>query len=161
LAALSRPDLAGIEGGTLSWVAWSRDGQRMLAGGKHLSELGCPVFAWDASGSGERMVLPATRNTVTGIVPLPGEDVLISTFDPWLARLAPDGTRRWSHDSPMADFRNRADQFSASADGARVGFSFQAYGRSAARFDVINRRLSIAESPDERLEGPRPKWSAN
>jgi WD40 repeat protein len=155
LMVLPRPDLSGVEGGTLSWVTWSRDGQRLFAGGKHLSAIGCPVFAWDTSGSSERHALPATSNTVTGLIPLPDGDLLVSTFDPWFARLAPDGTRRWMHGPPNVDFRNRADQFSVSNDGNCVGFGFEAYNKSTACFEVNNRRLRLAESQDDSLEVPR------
>jgi hypothetical protein len=47
----------------------------------------------------------AGASTVTGLVPLAGGDLLVASQDPWLGRLAPDGTPRWRHGPPAPDFR--------------------------------------------------------
>jgi hypothetical protein len=75
------------------------------------------------------------------LVSLPSGDVLVASQDPWLGRLAPDGTKRWLHGPPAADFRNQESGLPVSADGARVGFGFQAFGGSPARFNLTSRTL--------------------
>ena len=152
LEALPGLNLTGIAGGTLSWVAWSRDGETVFAGGKYQSAAGCPVFAWSVNGQNARVSLPATRNTVTDLVTLPGGDVLVTAFDPWLARLAPDGARRWEHGPPTADFRKQLDRFAVSHDGTRVGF--EGFGKSPVCFDVAERRVTPVPVADNLLAGP-------
>jgi WD40 repeat protein len=148
LAPLPRPDLRGIKNGDLAAVAWSRDGATLFAAGRYVPADGRRVLAWDGGGRGVRNALPAGLNTVAGLVPLPGGDLLIASQDPWLGRLAPDGTSRWRYGPPAADFRNQEDRLSVSNDGARVGFGFHQFGASPARIDLATRSLALAPAAD-------------
>jgi len=143
-----RPGLDGIGNGDLGSVAWSRNGDTLFASGMFHSGTGCPVFAWNEGGAGARRTLSAGDTTVRGLVPLPGGDLLVAAADPWLARLGPDGTPRWIHGPPQADFRDQFGQLSVSDDGTRAGFGFEPFGKSPARFDVAERRLVLAPGAD-------------
>ena len=65
------------------------------------------------------------------LVPLPDGDLLVAAADPWLARLQADGSARWVHGPPQADFRDQYDTFAVSSDGLRVDFGFQQFGEGA------------------------------
>jgi WD40 repeat protein len=155
LASLQQPDLAGISNGELSKVAGSRDGTTLFAAGRYGSAGNRLVLAWEAGGAGARRALPAGLNTVMSLVPLPDGDLLVASTDPWLARLAPDGTPRWRHGPPAADFRNQRDRLSASADGTSIGFGFQVFGKIPARFDLATRTLTAAPPTAAVLAVPR------
>jgi WD40 repeat protein len=156
LAPLPRPDLAGIDNGNLLTVAWSSDGATLFAGGTYEDPDSIrPVLAWAGGGTGARRLLTAGLNTVFGLAPLPAGDLLVSSADPWLARLAPDGTPRWLLGPPAVNFRSQFDSFSVSNDGSRVGFGFQPRGASPARFDLATRSLVLAPADNAGMAVPR------
>jgi hypothetical protein len=147
LARLPPPDLEGISNGFLLSVAWSRDGATLFAAGNYRAA--GSVLAWAGEGAGTRRDFPAGQNTVVSLVPLPGGDLLVASQDPWLGRLAPDGTLRWMHGPPGAEFWDQFDRLSVSNDGTRIGFAFQALGASPARFDLAARTLIAGSSASE------------
>jgi WD40 repeat protein len=153
---MTGPDLAGVDNGNLSEVAWSHDGATLFAAGTYGTPSSTPVLVWAGGGTGARRALPAGSDTVMGLVPLPGGDLLVASADPWLARLAPDGAPRWRHGPPVADFRDQFDSLSVSYDGSRVGFGFQQFGASPARFDLATRSLVVAPAADTGMAVPRP-----
>jgi WD40 repeat protein len=157
LAAHGRPDLDGIEldNGSLSQVAWSPDGQTLFAAGLYWSGSDRPVLAWDRAGAGERRALPAGRDGVMSLVPLPDGSLLVASSDPWFARLDPEGTPRWQHRPPPADFSEQFDTFSVSGDGIRIGFGFEAYGKTPASFDLAERKLALGPVADATMAVPR------
>jgi WD40 repeat protein len=119
LAPLPRPNLDGIDGGSLAQVAWSRDGRTLFAAGRYQASRGRRVVvAWGESGTGARRALLAGQDVVTGLAALPDGDLLVAGADPWLARMRPDGTIRWAHASPGADFRGQTHSLSVSDDGS-------------------------------------------
>ena len=115
-----------------------------------------PCLPGTAAARARDALLPAGLNTVMSLVPLPGGDLLVASADPWLARLAPDGTPRWRHGPPAADFRDQFDRLSVSADGTRIGFGFQAFGKSPARFDLATRTLTAGARHRRRAGRPAP-----
>jgi WD40 repeat protein/uncharacterized caspase-like protein len=153
LVPLPQPNLESFSlTSNISRVAWSRNGATLSAGGESSATDGSRVLAWPRGDA--RYVLPAGLNTVSGLVPLPGGDLLVATADPWLSRLAPDGTLRWQHGS-SANFRQQYDRLSVSDDGARVDFGFQRFGVSPARFDLATRTLVQTPAADSRMAVPR------
>jgi WD40 repeat protein len=139
------------QNGNLSKVAWSRNGQMLFAAGRYWQSSSHPVLAWDGIGAGAPRILPAGTNTVMSLIPLPNDDLLVAAQDPWLARLRPNGVARWMHGPPGVDLRAPHGTFSVSDDGTRVGFGFEDFGRSPARFDVATRVLTTTPEPDDRM----------
>jgi WD40 repeat protein len=154
IAPLPRPDLDGLDKGKLGVVAWSRDGMTLFAAGSYGPVDSSPVLAWAGGGAGARRAVMAGANTVMGLVPLPGGNLLVASGDPWLGRLAPDGTPRWRHGPPAADLRNEEKRFSVSADGERIGFYFYPSGKSPAHFDLTSRALIAGSATDAGMEVP-------
>jgi WD40 repeat protein len=156
LALLPRPDLHGIDNGNLHVVAWSRDGMTLFAAGRFRDTVDSyPVLAWAGGGAGARRMLMAGADTVMSPVPLPGGDLLVASTDPWLGRLALDGTSRWRHGPAAADLRNERNRFSVSADGGRIGFYFDPLGNSPAHFDLTKRVLTAGSGLDAGMKVPR------
>jgi len=157
LAPLPRPDLDGLDNsGDLSKVAWSRDGMTLFAAGRYERVDSTPVLAWAGGGAGARRALAAGLSTVMSLVPLPGGDLLVASQDPWLGRLAPDGTPRWRHGAPEADLRYETEHLSVSADGAHIGFHFDLSDKSPAHFDLTSRVRPSAETVPKTEHGKSP-----
>ena len=149
--ASHRADIAGLVGGSLSQVGWTRDGA-LIAGGAHWAEkFGSPIFRWARLGQGKRVMLGAADGTVTGLVPLPDGGFVYVTADPAFGRYAggaggiPD--RVLDRRSPVADFRGQLDRVRLSADGERLAFGLEKGGGSPAWFDVNARRLGLERAP--------------
>lgn len=92
----SGPNLSGVERFLFSEVAWSRDGETLLAGGfgSELGPIFNGIFTWSDAGTGPRRFLTSVGDTVMALVPLPGNDLLVASGS-GLFRLGPDGGRRW------------------------------------------------------------------
>ena len=151
---LSAPDLrrvgaanvAGLSGGSLSQVAWSRDGA-LLAGGSHWSAAtGSPVFRWADRGWNKRTILPAADETVMGIVPLAEGGFAYVTADPSFGQYDAQLNRVLNRPPDVADLRGQIESFRVSEDGARVAFGLEKGGGKPALFDAGARRL-IAHLP--------------
>jgi len=154
LAALSGPDVTGVEGlKGLPAVAWSRDGEQLLAGGWYFRPPG-PVLTWGQGGTGPRRSLAEANSTVENLVALPNGDILVAD-QTGLSRLGPAGTRRWSKKEQIADFRGEADRMTVSSDGLRIGFGYEFGGGSPARFDMATRALLLGPGADEGMAVPK------
>jgi WD40 repeat protein len=145
LAPLPGPNVDGLRNGSLSIVSWSKDGKTLYAGGRYDDGLGSPVLAWGNAGRGERRNLPAGSDTVSGLAALPDGALLAAAQDPFLALLEPDGSPRWTHTAPTADFRAQDDTLAVSADGTIVDFGSEVWGKSPLRFDL--RAVKLRRDP--------------
>jgi hypothetical protein len=145
LASLPSPTLDGLNNGSLSNVAFSRDGKTLYAGGFYYDGHGAPVLAWANAGRGGRRVLPAGSNTIMSLMALPDGGLLVATQDPLVEVLQPNDKPRWVNPSPIADMRNQFDKLAVSADGTIVDFGFEQGGKSPLRFDL--RALKLSRDP--------------
>ena len=59
------------------------------------------------AGLGERRSCWSGDNTIMDLAALPDGGLLVAAQDPFLAVLEADGSVRWSHSSPHADFRGQ------------------------------------------------------
>jgi WD40 repeat protein len=145
---------AGLNNFDLSVVAWAADGT-LFASGRFNPEVRRPVWTWTAEGRGERRSLPAGRNSVTGLKPLAGGDLLVVGADPFVARLTPQGRFVWSQESPSAEFRGQEQFLAVSGDGGVIDFGYTFNGNEPARFDLSRLTLTANPSPDDRTAQPR------
>ncbi len=141
LAYRFSPDTHGLDNGDVSTVAWS--GSRLLAGGKYNDGAKGLVMTWDKHGRGRWTAMPAANNTVMGILPTAGGELLVGTGDPALMRLDPKGSLQWFHGPDKADFRGQLGDNSIrlSTDGGRVYFGYKVWGKSPAGFDLLSLAL--------------------
>ncbi|MBL8483041.1 MAG: caspase family protein [Rhodocyclaceae bacterium] len=146
LQALWQPDASGLDSGSLDSVAWSADGQRIVAGGKRASGGGYPVRVWPQGGRGSAQDVPLAGNTVMGLAALPDGSILAGSADPTWAVVDARGTVRVPGRAPVADFRSNFQGFAASRDAREVQFSYAAFGAEPFRFDLANRRLAAGSN---------------
>ena len=154
LEALPGPDTGGIDNGDLSCVAWSVDGATLFASGKYSVNGIHPVIAWGDGGRGARRAFPAGQDTVMGLTPLPGGDLLVASHDPLLGVIRSDGTLRWTLPPLQMDPRAQKRTLSASTDGAVVDFGLKFGGKNRVRFDVS--ALSLSHNPPDDGRTRRP-----
>jgi WD40 repeat protein/uncharacterized caspase-like protein len=142
LAHRYSPDTRGMDNGDLSQVAWS--GSRLLAGGKYNDGSKGLVIAWAKLGRGRRTSIPAANDTVMGILPTAGEELLVGTGDPALMRLDPKGSLQWFHGPDKADFRGQIGDKSIrlSVSGNRVCFGAKVRGKCPVGFDLLSLDLN-------------------
>jgi hypothetical protein len=155
LVSLPGPDLEGLSGGSLPVVTWSKDGATLYAGGGYWDGNGSPVLAWTHAGHGARRALPASRFFVAGLAALPDGGLFVAAQDPFVELLAPDGTPRWIHSAPFANFLGQADRLAVSTDGTLVDFGFEFRGGSPLRFDLRTLKLSADPPADQQTIPPK------
>jgi len=142
-------DVTGLAGGSLSQVAWTRDGA-LLAGGAHWADAaGSPIFRWAQVGRSKRAMLAAADGTVTGIIPLGDGGFVYVAADPAFGRYSAGLARVLDRRSDIADFRGQLGGLRFSADGAQVAFGLEKGGGKPAWFDVDARRLAVEGAPRE------------
>ena len=147
------PSVAGIVGGGLSAVAWTRDGRELLAAGTwrrtdHLNGL----RRWKEHGTGATSDESIASNSIVGIRALPDGRVVYASAEPswgWLDSTSPGYTKH-SFDSALADFRNARNTFRLSRDGGAIAFPLHSNGGlgDAAGFDVVQLQWT----------SPQPQW---
>ena len=144
----------GLDNGSLDSVAWSADGERLLAGGSYDDDNGSPVLAWDQGGRGARSLWPAADNTIMDLKPLPTGELAVATGDPALLVLEATGARRLALAAGMADMRDTlGDDFRLSHDGSRVAFGLGLGGEAPVWFDIDQRRLQRGPAPADDAPG--------
>jgi WD40 repeat protein len=121
LASLASPNTDGIDNGDLSKVGWSADGGILFAGGRYYRRDGIrPVVGWTDAGAGRRRGMPASKNTIMTLAPLPNGDLLVAAGDPYVAVHHLDGGVGWSQTREQADLRDQDSTpavFKRRADG--------------------------------------------
>jgi hypothetical protein len=149
LRRVAAPDVSDLAGGSLSQVAWTRDGA-LIAGGAHWSEAtGSPIFHWAESGRSKRVRLAAADGTVMGLVPLPDGAFVYVAADPAIGAYGAGLERVLDRRSNTADFRGQLGRLRLSADGERIAFGLQKGGGNPAWFDAEARRLAAETAPRE------------
>ena len=148
LQPLFAPDADGLKGEGLLAVAWAANdhgGVALLAGGYARSGPANVIRRWDDFGFGPATDLPASRDTILDIRPVPGGGAVFSAEDPGWGRIAPDGNIASRPVPPMADLRPAREQrLAVSADGTVV--EFDAAGGKIARITTQDDALAIART---------------
>jgi len=160
LHALYAPDASGITSGkSLSRVAWSNDGRFLFAGGEYQRQFGAggtwqsPVRRWEAGGQGAATdLLGGATDGITGLAPLPDGSLVISSADPAVGLLGPDGRQKWLVGPSNGDFRG--GYLRLSQDGSKIGFGYKQFGADPATFSLADRSLILSWA-DASLSLPR------
>lgn len=152
LQPLFAPDADGLKGEGLLAVAWAANdhgGVALLAGGYARSGPANVIRRWDDFGFGPATDLPASRDTILDIRPVPGGGAVFSAEDPGWGRIAPDGNIASRPVPPMADLRPAREQrLAVSADGTVVEF---ATASGVQRFDAAGGKIARITTQDDAL----------
>lgn len=149
LRRVAAPDVSELAGGTLSQVAWTRDGALLAAGAYWSEATGSPIFRWADAGRAKRVRLAAADGTIMGLVPLPDGGFVYVAADPAIGMYDPGLDRVLDRRSNTADFRGQLERLRLSADGERIAFGLQKGGGNPAWFDIAARRLALEAVPRE------------
>lgn len=147
LAEVAQPSTVGVDNGNLMSVAWSADGRYLLAGGRWNLAGKSPVRRWRVGEWLRYEDLPLTNSTIMDLVALSGGSVLFAAGDPAWGVIDAAFKVQQRHDGEIADLRNQWSIFGLSADGRRVRFGYQVWGKEPHSFDVASRNLA-ADAPE-------------
>ena len=140
LSASYAPDTSGVDNGNLGNVVWSADGRTLYAGGT-AGIRDSFIRAWADGGRGGYRDTAAAADTIFHILPLRGGGVIYGTGDPAFGALDAAGRRTLFVTGAIADYRALQQGFLLAADGSGVGFAYELFGHSPARFSLSERRL--------------------
>ena len=128
-------------------VAWSRDGQTLLASGGVRDSQGLGLlFAWDRGGLGDgRRMTYCGGDTAVGVDALLGGQILVAAMVGCLSLMDARGEPLWAVASPILDFRNQTNEMRVSEDGKLIDFGYVGSAGPVLRFDV--RTLTLSSPP--------------
>jgi WD40 repeat protein len=146
LALLYVPNTAGVTNGSLSKVAWSAEGKTLYAGGMARSQPNQDIFirAWADGGRGGYRDIAVAADIIKHILPLRDGGIVYGAGDPSFGVIDASDKRQLFIIGAIADYRNNRQGFTLSSDGTGVGFAYQLFGQSPARFSLADRKLDLA-----------------
>jgi hypothetical protein len=116
------------------------------------------VRRWGDFGLGGFTDIPAARDAISHLLPLPQGGLAFAAADPGWGRIAPDGALAIAPRPPGGDFRNTGVTLALSADGTQVRFTLRAGGAPLV-FDPLTGALAAwggeAGFSAARTESPR------
>lgn len=99
------------------------------------------IRRWGDFGFGAATDIPAARDAISHLLPLPQGGLVYAAADPGWGRLAPDGAVASAPRPPGGDFRNTGVTLAVSADGTKARFTLRAGGTPLV-FDPLGGTLS-------------------
>ncbi|UYO54586.1 caspase family protein [Rhodopseudomonas palustris] len=140
-------DTKNIASDSLSSVAWSADGERLVAGGRYsvrgsngVSQY--PVVMWDRGGRGKRHEHFLAGDTISSIQPC-GSGFAVGASDPRFVLLSPDGAVRTSIVGVNIQMEGKlGDAFQVTGDGRQVRFGLDFGEAHPVLFDLSHGTLS-------------------
>ena len=99
------------------------------------------IRRWADFGHGPFTDIPAARDAISHLLPLPQGGLAYAAADPGWGRIAPDGSVAIAPRPPGGDFRNTGVTLALSADGTQVRFTLRAGGAPLV-FDPLTGNLS-------------------
>jgi WD40 repeat protein len=154
LEGLYRPDTTGVSNGNLFAVAWSADGSALYAGGEWRDRKGV-IFIRRWADAGRYQDLAAAGNRILDLAPLADGGMVFGAADPAWGIFSAGGQRVRIVAREGADYRDNVEGFLTDATGGGVGFAYELFGKSPARFSLAERRLEMGASAGASLRPPR------
>jgi WD40 repeat protein len=143
LEPLYRPDLGGVNNGTLWRVAWSADGNFLYAGGTWQKGNRFPIRRWADGGKGKPRDLPGAPTRNLRLRALPAGGLVFVGEVPYIGLIGTDGRLVARRPTAMADFTDIGDRLAVSHDGFTVQFAFEPSGEEPAHFSLLERTLEL------------------
>ncbi|MGX9963608.1 caspase family protein [Roseomonas sp. F4] len=166
LRAVFTPDVTGLAGEGLPAVSWAMDGRGgvqlhaagyarraqqpaaargvAVPGGAEEARRDFVIRRWGDYGLGAFTDIPAARDAISHLLPLPGGGLAFAAADPGWGMLAPDGRLAITPRPPGADFRATGAALAMSPDGTRLRLALRP-GAAPLVFDALAGSLGPAE----------------
>src|SRR4030042_1396329 len=142
------PDIRGIAKGFFGSVCWSLDGKFFYAGkGPWVPFI---IRKWKEGGKGEYKDFAAAEHYLTDLLPLTDGGVAFSSAFPSFGIFDTNDKKIVDVSPPIADYRWAPKEFLVSKNGDKIKFCYERFGKSPARFSVIER--SIKTNPALELD---------
>ena len=137
---IAASDTSGLTGTNFLGAAWSRDGQRLFAGGQYVARSDGKYFRmiriFDADGRHIGADVPAAGNTIYALATC-GQGAVYVSSDPLIGSVSPDGKAKTLARGHTIDMRGKVgDAFTVSADGKQVRFGLGIGGNDPVLFDL-------------------------
>lgn len=156
------------EGGKLSSVAWSPDGEYLYAGGTYRIGQTNPVLRWSEGGFGRQRVLDGPDGTIMDFKMLPDGSLLFASTDPAFGRYDPKGKRTLMRGPDAPNMRGKIEtNFTVSGDAHRVRFGLKYGGTDPWMFDADTLSFTAAPRAPADLKPPNTtaldirQWNAS
>jgi WD40 repeat protein/uncharacterized caspase-like protein len=154
------PATQGVDNGDVSTVAWSRDGQRLYAGGRYRQPSIHPILTWTQAGRGAATTWPASTDTLMDFRALANGRLAFGAQDSIIGLFDAQGRRVWAQSPTVPDHRGNREQFRVSRDGSVVQFSFKVqttlgqWNRRPVRLNVTQREFTLPVAEAEADKAP-------
>jgi len=133
------PDIRGIAKGFFGSVCWSLDGKFFYAGkGPWVPFI---IRKWKEGGKGEYKDFAAAEHYLTDLLPLKDGGVAFSSAFPSFGIFDTNDKKIVDVSPPIADYRWAPKEFLVSKNGDKIKFCYERFGKSPARFSVIERSI--------------------
>ncbi len=142
LSFLFAPDTKDVDNGNLASVAWSKDGNKLAAGGRYHKNVDHPIRIWTNSGRGSYRETIVSEDTIMDLQSLQSGGIIFGTGEPGWGIVDASGTRTKSVTSQITVFRGMLSNFTVSGDGAEFGFGYEIFGKSPKIFSLTEKNLT-------------------
>ena len=161
LEPLGEADTGDVAGGDLSKVTFSADGARLLAGGRfQRNGRRKPIRAWEEAGEGAAREVAVADNTIMDLRALTENRLAFAATDPRLGLLDGSLQEIWSNGPGKADYRGQMSNLAVSADGSRIRFGYEFWGREASLIDLTTRSLTHGPTAEALRDLAAPRQEA-
>ena len=160
--------ISSEDGGQLSSVAWSPDGEFLYAGGTYRVGESNPVLRWSEGGFGRQRVLDGPDGTLMDFKILPNGSLLFASTDPAFGLFDPKGRRTLMRGPDAPNMRGKIEtNFTVSRDAHRVRFGLKYGGTDPWLFDAHTLSFTAAPTASPDLSAPNTtaldiqQWNAS
>ena len=137
-------DVGGFAKGFFGAICWSTDG-RFLYAAKG-SMIPFIIRKWSERGKGRYKDLGEAEYTLSGILSLKNGDIVFASAYPSFGVFDSNDKKVLHMTPPVADYRFGPQEFLVSKNGDAIQFCYERWGKSPARFSVIERSLKVYPS---------------
>ena len=146
------PDTRGFAKGFFGPVCWSKDGKFLYAAkGSWVPFI---IRKWSEGGKGSYKDIGEAEHYFSGILSLKNGGIVFASVYPSFGVFDAKDKKVLHMTPPIADYRWSPKDFLVSKNGDQIQFFYERWGKSPARFSVIERSLKTYPSLELRLWAP-------